>query len=584
MKDSTMLRFLKLSYRIYPKYFYIMLLSSFISSIQVIFSAFAISLLMEIAQKQLLETALYLGIGVAGLEGILFFANRYTQRLQSIHGFKLHEAMTWAISQKIMELPFSYLEMPYYIELKKNAEMGIHNMGAIETFFSGASQFFSSVITLIGLGSVLFTFDPWLVVVLAVGFLISFLIMKKSKKMQITFFKNLLPINFRFGYYFDTLLSEKNGKDFRLYPQYDLLERNTHHFMNQLNMYTTKHCVKKSVYDTLISTVRYIQMFIIYSIVATRTLLHSLSITQFTLTVSSALSFSDSVNKMVEANTWFQRACEHVQPFIELMELESEDEKGGKILDEIKTIEFDHVSFAYPHTEALILDDVSFKIHQNEKISIVGLNGAGKTTIVKLICRLYSPSQGSILVNGKNIQEYEMTSYMKQLSSVFQDYKMFALNVYENVSFERDHQTIEKLLKETGIHDEIMKLKNGYASILSKAYDENGIEMSGGQTQKIAIARALAKNSSLLILDEPTSALDPISEAQIYENFNRLSEKKTAIYISHRMSSSIFCDKILVLDHGKVTDFDSHQNLMKKTEGLYFHLFSTQAKNYQYVS
>lgn len=239
------------------------------------------------------------------------------------------------------------------------------------------------------------------------------------------------------------------------------------------------------------------------------------------------------------------------------------------------------MTFSYPKTKKVILNDISFKVNKGEKISVVGLNGAGKTTIVKLLCLLYDVNQGEIIVNGKEIHSYNTVSYMKLISAVFQDYKLFAYSILENIRPGISLEEAKKLCSEVGIADKIESLPYQYESTMKKGFDEKGIELSGGQQQKIAIARALANEGSLLILDEPTSALDPLAEAEIYENFNELAKNKTAIYISHRMSSSIFCDKILVLDGGVITDFDSHQNLMKKKDSLYYKLFTTQAKNYQ---
>ena len=230
-----------------------------------------------------------------------------------------------------------------------------------------------------------------------------------------------------------------------------------------------------------------------------------------------------------------------------------------------------------------MLSDISFQIHRGEKISIVGLNGAGKSTLVKLICRMYRADSGEIRVNGRNIYDYDYLSYMKAISAVFQDYKLFNFTIAENISCteQGDEQLINRLIDEVGMRQKIDELPRGLQSRFGKEYDEEGIEMSGGQDQKIAIARALYKEASMVILDEPASALDPIAEAEIYEKFNGLVADKTAIYISHRMSSSVFCDRILILDGGRVADFDTHEHLMGKRDSLYYKLFNSQAENYK---
>jgi len=188
------------------------------------------------------------------------------------------------------------------------------------------------------------------------------------------------------------------------------------------------------------------------------------------------------------------------------------------------------------------------------------------------------------LINGRNIYEYEYLSYMKTISAVFQDYRIFNFSIAENISCQdKDCNVadVKRLVREVGLEEKVRELPLGIESRFGKDYDEDGIEMSGGQAQKIAIARALYKKASMVILDEPASALDPIAEAEIYEKFNSLVEDKTAIYISHRMSSSVFCDKILIIDGGTVADFDTHEQLMQKTESLYYKLFMSQAENYK---
>ncbi len=230
----------------------------------------------------------------------------------------------------------------------------------------------------------------------------------------------------------------------------------------------------------------------------------------------------------------------------------------------------------------MILDDISFTINKGEKISIVGLNGAGKTTIVKLISRFYQPKSGEILWNGINIDKYEYHSYIDQISAVFQDFKLFALTISENVDLEeKDKDKIRECLYQVGLKQKIEGLPKGVDSFLSKEYDLEGIELSGGEKQKVAIARAMYQNSSLAILDEPTSALDPLSEAEIYEHFNELVENRTAIMISHRLASTKFCDSIIFLENGEIIETGNHEELMSKANGKYKEMFITQGKYYQ---
>ena len=255
--------------------------------------------------------------------------------------------------------------------------------------------------------------------------------------------------------------------------------------------------------------------------------------------------------------------------------------KDGVVCSPFKSLKFENVHFTYPGTDNEILKGISFEINKDEKVSIVGLNGAGKTTIVKLISRFYKPTEGVIYWNGIDIHSYEYESYIKEISAVFQDFKLFALTISENIDLdEKNPDYIKSCLYDVGLKEKINSLPNKENSYLSKVYSEEGIDLSGGQKQKIAIARAMYKQSSLAILDEPTSALDPLSEAEIYKNFNDLVKDKTTIYISHRMSSSIFCDRIIVIDDGLVSNIDTHHNLMANKDSLYYQLFNSQSNYY----
>lgn len=573
-------QFLKFSFQAYKPYFLVLLVYTVIQSAQTIFGAYTLSLLIRFLEYGEYPRAVMAGLILVVIELVLAFLLKYADRLLDIHQRKMEEAVNHRIAEKILSIPFSYLENPYYLELKRNAQMGVNSMGAVYLLLRCFSKILSSLVSLIGLAAIIVTFDLVLIVVLIAGIVLTSVLVLLSMKSQVKFYKDLLPINFKYNYYLETLINEKNSKEFRLYSIYHLMNKSFHGYGAKTIKNFKRITFKMGMYEALTSAVRHIEMAFVYILVGIKTITQHLPISRFSLTVSSALTFSDCVTAILDASGNYIRSIEYVKPVIELMNIKEEQNDGKRQLTEIETIEFDHVSFAYPNTDKIILNDVSFTFEAKNKISIVGLNGAGKTTIVKLLCRLYEPNSGRILINGVPISEYEHTSYMKQVSAVFQDYRLFAYSIRENIRPGLSSAEAAVLCHKVGIGKRIEELPNAYDSTLSKSYEEDGVELSGGQMQKIAIARALAKPASLLILDEPTSALDPLAEAEIYENFNSLADNKMAIYISHRMSSSIFCDKILVLDGGIVSDFDTHHNLMQKQDSLYYELFMTQAKNY----
>lgn len=242
--------------------------------------------------------------------------------------------------------------------------------------------------------------------------------------------------------------------------------------------------------------------------------------------------------------------------------------------------EFHDVSFAYPGTTEKVLEHVNLKFNIGEKLALVGRNGAGKTTLVKLLCRLYEPTEGKITLNGIDIWKYNYQEYTKAFSVVFQDFALFSMPLDENVASgeDVDEEQLWHVLDEVGLKERVKAMENGAHTQL---YNNNGVgvDISGGEAQRLAIARALYKDGPFVILDEPTAALDPIAEAEIYENFNEMIANKTALYISHRMSSCKFCDRIVVLDHGKIAEFGTHEQLLAKS-GIYAELYETQARYY----
>lgn len=248
------------------------------------------------------------------------------------------------------------------------------------------------------------------------------------------------------------------------------------------------------------------------------------------------------------------------------------------------TIEFSHVSFAYPGTDRLVLDDISFKLQSGDIAVLVGLNGAGKTTLIKLLTRLYDPTSGVILLDGRDIRDYEPEALYRLFGILFQDFGKYAVSAKENIAFGDtarpiDDAAVACVAEESGAAAFIRDLPDGYDTPLSRLFEENGVEPSIGQWQKLSIARAFYKDSDILILDEPTASLDPLAEAEVFSQFARLGENRLTVFVSHRLSSATMANVILVLENGKLVECGNHEALMK-LEGKYHNLFQTQASRY----
>lgn len=307
------------------------------------------------------------------------------------------------------------------------------------------------------------------------------------------------------------------------------------------------------------------------------------SLTQY---VGAATALAGSIYALLEAYGDMKANTEHLETTFRYLDMPNTMYQGSltteKRSDRNYQVEFRNVSFKYPGSENWALRNVSMKFRIGERLAIVGENGSGKTTFIKLLCRLYDPQEGEILLNGIDIRKYRYDDYMNIFSVVFQDFQLISQSLGSNVAgaVHYDPERVRQALIDAGFGERLKTLPKGLETQLYKDYGEDGVEISGGEAQKIAIARALYKNAPFIILDEPTAALDPIAEAEIYAKFNEISGDKTAIYISHRLSSCKFCDEILVFHQGAIVQQGTHEALLSRPGGKYAELWNAQAQYY----
>ncbi len=287
--------------------------------------------------------------------------------------------------------------------------------------------------------------------------------------------------------------------------------------------------------------------------------------------------------------------CRHLQGLYAYLDIPNRKEEGTLTVDLDAVcnghgetdgsyeIEFCNVSFRYPGATEYSLRNLSLKFKLGKRLAIVGKNGSGKSTFIKLLCRLYDPTEGEIRLNGVDIREYDYKEYLRIFSVVFQDFKLFSFSLGQNVAtaMEYDKEKAEQCLVKAGLSERLKTMPKGLETALYKDFESEGVEISGGEAQKVALARALYKDAPVVVLDEPTAALDPIAEAEIYTKFDELVGKKTAIYISHRLSSCKFCDEIAVFEDGTVVQRGRHEELLQETDGLYHALWTAQAQYYE---
>lgn len=378
-----------------------------------------------------------------------------------------------------------------------------------------------------------------------------------------------------------------NGKDARMYRMEKWFYSIFQELIKQrVNWYrkTEKNYLLPDLSDCIFL---FLRDGLAYYILITGVIGGRLSITEFTFYTGIIAGFSNWLNGLVTACTNMQKASLRICDLRSYLELPDRKAKGGHFASELKTpltITFEDVSFRYPDSEMDAISHLNLTIKAGERIALVGSNGAGKTTLVKLLCGFYAPTGGRICINGIPAEEFDNEEYYKLLGVVFQDALSLSLPIAQNISCTLPEQLDEKrmwdCLETAGIADKVRSLPKKERTSITKVLDPNGMNLSGGQLQHMFMARLLYKDAPLLILDEPTSALDPLAEAQMYEQYNELTKDKTSIFISHRLASTRFCDRILMIDKGRIVQEGSHEQLLSQ-EGLYNQMFEIQSHYYK---
>ena len=539
------------------------------------------------------------------ISGILLILKNILNVFYNQRRFLMYKSYENKLARKHMDMDYVQLES---LEVKQklqeiresvNLSGGIINIAELTS--SMVSGFASLIYSIFLIGSIfvinkdvtttpllnlLFNYPTLSIVLL--GSLISCVIfntklVKKFQKDLNEFYEDVVDGNRIFHHYFAMTSNYQLGKTFRIYQSSDLIMKRMEDYENIHFVAMNKFAKKSGKFSIKQNLISGFLMVLAYLYIGIKAMLGYISMGSIVSSVSAVTLLFTSIKALLEAISNTAHGRIYMKKLYEYLNMPSEIYHGTlpieKRDDNMFELEFKNVSFKYPNTENLVLKNVSFKIKVGEKLAIVGPNGAGKSTFIKLLTRLYDPTEGEITLNGIDIKKYDYDEYISLMSVVFQDFKLFSLSLRENVGvMDTNDDLIKKVLFDAGFEERFNTLEEGLDTQLYQ-YNTKGVEISGGEAQKIAIARALYKDSPIVILDEPTAALDPISEAEIYNKFDTLVDGKTAIYISHRMSSCIFCDRILVFDNGQIVEIGSHQELLSK-KGLYSEMWNAQAQYY----
>lgn len=493
---------------------------------------------------------------------------------------------------KAMRMEYELMETQETMDTLRRTRNSSNGSGkidsAIENFAICCSSLCTILLALLALGALMLQIRTWdiylllLLAVLAVFLLFKNAFAKKHGALLEKLCKENDHNNALVNYLWSLFYRMETAKEIRLYHMERLFEVKNEKLMQDPAFRSFGKDNGKLLFQS--DLLGQVLSFSAYIYVATLAMRSIISIGQVLYMAGIILKAVDAIAQFQVDYAQLRHQLSYLNAFYDFLHLPNMHYDGTlpieKRDDGEYEFEFRHVSFRYPQQKNDVLHDVNIRFHVKEKLAIVGMNGAGKTTIVKLLCRLYDPSEGEILLNGINIQKYDYAEYTSIFSVVFQDFALFSYPLDENVAGASapNAKRIASVLQRLDIWERIKSFTDQEHSLLFTDY-ANGVNVSGGEAQKLAIARALYKDAPFVILDEPTAALDPLSEAEIYEHFDMLVQGKTTLYISHRMSSCKFCDRIIVMEQGEVEEEGTHDTLLREN-GVYAQLWNAQAEYY----
>lgn len=589
MNRKTLQYFFPIAWRFQKSYFMIGITKAVLEAVHPFVSILFLPLIIDelIGERNL--TRMFSYVAIIAVVGSLISV------IASILGCQMEKCdekfqnyFTEMMSRRVMELDFQLTEDKEALDQIELARTGMEwYSGGVHGIFVQVLNMFSALLRVVGVVALIAMYAPILFILVIITMFISMCLNHKDNQIEIRFHKALSKVNRVFGYSGYALMDICYAKDIRLYHAQDMMVTKWESYTDESLRYWKSegdgHLPTACV--SAVTTVA--RDFCMYLYLGMLVIKGSITIGIFSQMISACRELTDSVVSIGRCLQEITKRCNYAYEYVKFMHYPAAIEKGNRpVTPGEHVIEFRDVSFAYPKTEVRVLEHVNLKLKAGEHLSVVGLNGAGKTTFVKLLCRLYDPTEGEILLDNVNIKEYDYEQYMNLFSPVFQDFKLFAFSIKDNILMGEEkkdgtNEALHALFEQVGFSDKLDSLEHGMDTMLFKSFDKEGIEASGGEQQKLAIARALYKHAPVVILDEPTAALDPIAEYEIYRQFHSLVGGKTAIYISHRLSSCRFCDHIAVFSDGHVAEYGTHDTLVGKENGIYAEMFAAQAQYYQ---
>ena len=527
---------------------------------------------------------LLLTIAATGFSGLIYWLSGYLSLRRDRANAKFNNLTDRVLADRTLTMDYPYLEDPEVLKMVQQFMQGRMTQGGLAGAGWALGNGLPALLTALGMLFILARLSGGLLGLLLAATAVSLVLLRLQVKYLSGMTMEMADGNRILSYLFSIFTDFSYGKDIRLFEAEPLMTTRMKDTVDELWRVCFGNYTKSGACQAGRAAIAQGVVALIYAMLAVQTVQKGLSIADFVMLTAAAVSFASSVMTAVTSAMNFYGALKMVAPFGEYMNLPPVLSQGSELVPELTgedAVVFDHVSLTYPRAAEPTLKDLCFTIKRGERLAVVGENGAGKTTMIKLLLRLYEPDEGTIYLGGRDIRTMSREETLKQFAVVFQDFKLLAFSVKENICIgpDGDEERLHEVLRKLDLDKVMESTPHGAETSVYRLFDEEGVEFSGGERQKMAIARALYKDSPIVVMDEPTAALDPIAEAEIYGHLNQLVEHKTALFISHRLSSCKFCDRVAVFENGGVTQCGSHKELMAQ-EGLYRRMFAAQARYY----
>ena len=587
----------KYTFQVNKKYTVLLIVNAFLSSIigyvPIYFSAKVIDSL--IAKTSVETVILYVALTV-GIVFVVHLLNTYISSERSVAYNAMWRNEDWSYSEKAMQMAYESIEDPEVTRLRyrvrRESQTGqnlFYLYQHIERFTGQVTKIIASIaltVSFFTISSVPVGFKLIIVAGVFITLIIQVYATKKTNELNRDFNASTVDMNILSEHFLNYIEHYGAGKDIRLYNMGDFLGDSYFALDKDYWERNLRNSYKIAAWNLPVTVLNTVLKFGIYAVLIYTALQGGITIGSIAKYVTCIMLLAETLINVVRTIQIALDNNHYLKRYFSYFDIPNNMYQGSLTVekrdDNEYYVEFRNVSFKYPNTEAYALKNVNLKFKIGEKLAIVGMNGSGKTTFIKLLCRLYDPTEGEILLNGVNIQKYDYDEYISVFSVVFQDFSLFSFKLGEVVASSKtfNENKVYECLQKVNFCERLHEMPEGVHTYLYKGYDQSGIEISGGEAQKIALARALYKDSPFILLDEPTAALDPISEYEVYSNFNAISGDKTTVYISHRLASCRFCDKIAVFDKGQIVQRGSHDELVADESGKYYELWHAQAQYY----